>query len=118
MTPHSVPNSAPPTGPVISPGMGEMITCSAWIAMNTSGAHTPHERTVSLRKCLSWYSLTRNRTRGASETTNQIVMTRHNASVVDATAHRFVSLQVAGPRLGEDSVTEAASLRSTVAPPH
>ena len=53
MSPSQVPKSAPPTGPVISPGIGEMMTWSAWIAMKTNGAIQPHERTVSLRNFLS-----------------------------------------------------------------
>src|SRR2546429_2909254 len=42
---------------------------------------------------------------------------RQMARLIDATAHRFVSLQVAGPRLGLASVTERASARSTAARP-
>src|SRR2546429_3975630 len=42
---------------------------------------------------------------------------RQMARLIDATAHRFVSLQVAGPRLGLGSVTERASARSTAARP-
>src|SRR2546430_16480423 len=54
---------------------------------------------------------------GASDTTSHTTATRHIASVIDATAHRFVSLQVAGPRLAFGSVTEPASARSTAGPP-
>ena len=48
-----VPNSAPPTGPVISPGMGETMTCIAWMPMKTSGASQPQAATESRMKYLS-----------------------------------------------------------------
>src|SRR2546422_653236 len=86
MTPHRVPNSAPPTGPVISPGIGEMITWMAWIAMNTIGAAQPHDETVCLRKCLSRYRRTRNRIDGASMTTSQITIVSRAARIRDARA--------------------------------